>query len=147
MRRTCGIQRIGCFMLQGVRERLFESWRLLTLGVLLALGAPLVSAQLPGQNPTMPGQRPNQLPPDADQPNAKPEHHHPMPSKDLREKLQKGLENKNAAYAGSNIKAVVDDQSVTLNGTVTSSMQKEMALQLARAYGDDRKIVDHLTIQ
>lgn len=65
----------------------------------------------------------------------------------LRRKLQKGLESKNAAYAGSNIRPVVDDQSVTLNGTVSSESQHEMALQLTRAYAGERRIVDRLIVQ
>jgi osmotically-inducible protein OsmY len=72
---------------------------------------------------------------------------HAMSTKDVADKLQKGLDSKNAAYNGSNIKAVVDDQSVILNGTVNSQSQHEMALQLAGAYGGDRKIVDHLVVQ
>jgi hypothetical protein len=42
---------------------------------------------------------------------------------------------------------VADDQSVTLNGTVNSESQREMARQLAQAYGGDRKIVDRLVVQ
>jgi osmotically-inducible protein OsmY len=72
---------------------------------------------------------------------------HSMSTKDVADKLEKGLDSKNAAYNGSKIKAVVDDQSVTLNGTVNSESQREMALQLAKAYGGDRKIVDRLVIQ
>lgn len=72
---------------------------------------------------------------------------HAMSTKDVTEKLTKGLDSKNAAYNGSDIKAVVDDQSVTLNGTVNSESQREMAKQLAQAYGGDRKIVDRLVIQ
>jgi osmotically-inducible protein OsmY len=83
---------------------------------------------------------------DQNTPNTKPVHDN-MSSKDVTEKLHKALDSKNAAYAGSNIEAVADDQTVTLSGTVTSSMQREMALQLARAYAGNRKIVDKLTIQ
>jgi osmotically-inducible protein OsmY len=36
---------------------------------------------------------------------------------------------------------------VTLNGTVNSESQREMARQLAQAYGGDRKIVDRLVVQ
>ncbi|HKV92042.1 MAG TPA: BON domain-containing protein [Candidatus Angelobacter sp.] len=79
-------------------------------------------------------------------PNTK-EHHDRMSTKDVQEKLQKGLDNKNAAYAGSDIKVAANDQSVTLKGTVTSSTQHEMAMQLARAYAGSRKIVDQLTIR
>lgn len=83
--------------------------------------------------------------PDQNETNTK-EHHDHMSTKDVQEKLQKGLDSKNAAYAGSDIKVAVDDQSVTLSGAVQSSMQREMAMQLARAYAGNRKIVDQLAI-
>lgn len=92
-------------------------------------------------------QQSNPVPTDPNAPNSKPEHEHAMSTKDVREKLQKGLENKNAAYQGSNIQTAVDDQSVTLTGTVTSELQHEMALQLARAYAQNRQIVDKLVVQ
>jgi hypothetical protein len=128
-----------------MRQLMAKTCRGITLGTLLSLGGQVL-AQLPTQPSTNPGQQ-SQLPPDINQPSTKPEHHHPAAAKDIQEKLEKGLESKNAAYAGSNIKVAVDDQTVTLTGTVTSSMQHEMALQLARAYGEDRTIVDHLVIQ
>ena len=73
--------------------------------------------------------------------------HDQKATKDVTEKLQKAFDPKNAAYAGSNIQPVVDDQSVTLNGTVKDQGQHEMAMQLARAYAGSRKIVDRLAIQ
>src|SRR5882757_7146696 len=91
-------------------------------------------------------QLPNPSIPDANVPNTKSDHHQ-MSSKDVAEKLQKGLESKNAAYAGSNIRPVVNDQSVILNGTVSNESQHEMALQLVRAYAGDRRIVDRLIVQ
>jgi osmotically-inducible protein OsmY len=84
--------------------------------------------------------------PDQNAPNTK-EHHDQMSTKDVQEKLQKALDSKNVAYAGSDIKAAVDDQSITLNGTVQSSMQIEMAKQLARAYAGNRKVVSQLSIR
>lgn len=84
--------------------------------------------------------------PDENAPNTK-EHHDQMSTKDVKEKLEKALDNKNVAYAGSDIKVAVDDQSVTLNGAVQSSMQREMAMQLARAYAGSRKIVNQLSIR
>ena len=108
----------------------------------------LKHAVLPLYATALVGQLPNRLPPEmSNEPNPKPAHHHATSAKDVQEKLQKGLDNKNAAYAGSSIKTSVDDQNVTLTGTVSSELQHEMALQLARAYGEDRNIVDHLTIQ
>ena len=68
-------------------------------------------------------------------------------SKDVAEELQKALDNKNPAYAGSDIKATVDDDAITLTGTVTSYGQNEMAVQIARAYAESRKIVNKLLIQ
>lgn len=82
---------------------------------------------------------------DANAPNTKAVHDN-MSTKDVTEKLQKALDNKNPQYKGSNIQTAVDDQSVTLSGTVTSDMQREWALQLARAYAGNRKIVDKLTV-
>jgi osmotically-inducible protein OsmY len=93
------------------------------------------------------GQIPRSSTEDQNAPNTKPAHEHNISSKDLTEKLNKALDSKNAAYAGSHIESTADDQTVTLSGTVTSSMQREMALQIVRAYAGNRKIVDKLTIQ
>jgi hypothetical protein len=90
-------------------------------------------------------QRGTQLPhpqvPDDNAPNTKSAHHQ-MPTNEVNEKLRKEFDPKNAAYAGSSIQAAVDDQSISLTGTVKSRIQHEMALQLARAYAGDRKIID-----
>lgn len=116
-----------------------------------ALGVVLpTSSQQPMGRPPMqlPGQPPRgENPADANAPDTKKPKKHESSSKDVQEKLEKALDNKNAAYQGSNIKTAVDNQSVTLTGTVNSSTQHEMALQIARAYGENRKIVDKLVIQ
>jgi|SRR5579859_2343230 len=83
---------------------------------------------------------------DQNAPNTKPIHDQKA-TRDVAEKLEKAFDPKNAAYTGSSIKPVVDDQTVTLNGTVKDEGQHEMALQLARAYAGNRKIVDRLNIQ
>jgi BON domain len=122
------------------------------LFAVLLLCAPLLLPAQPGQipgQPQIPG-RPGGNPPTLPDPNApetKSPKKHQSSSKDVAEKLDKAFDNKNAAYRGSSIQTAVDDQSVTLSGSVTSSMQRDMALQLARAYGEDRKIVDKLVIQ
>lgn len=71
---------------------------------------------------------------------------HQMPTKDVQEKLEKGLDSKNPAYTGSVIKTVVDDQTITLSGTVINESQREMARQLAQACAGNRRIVDRLVI-
>lgn len=114
----------------------------------LLLGSSLSFAQTPMQ---LPGQPPRGNPstlPDPNAPDTKaPKKQHESSNKDVEEKLQKALDNKNVVYRGSNIQTTVDAQTVTLTGSVTSSMQREMALQLARAYGEERKVVDKLVIQ
>lgn len=105
----------------------------------LAFGA--ISAQQPGGL-----QLPRPQLPDENAP-GKAQHHPKLSTKEVGEKLRKGLDNKKAAYAGSKIQAAVDDQSVILTGTVKSQTQHEMALQLAQAYADDRKIIDRLVVQ
>lgn len=101
-----------------------------------------ISAQQPGGL-----QLPRPQLPDENAPDTKPQHHPKLSTKEVEEKLRKGFDSKNAAYSGSKIQAAVDDQNVTLTGTVNSQTQHEMALQLARAYADDRKIIDHLLVQ
>jgi BON domain len=120
---------------------------------LLSLGAALMltahSRQIPGQ-PQIPGRSPGgntPTVPDPNEPETKSPKKHQSSSKEVTEKLQKALDNKNAAYRGSNIQTSVDDQNIILTGSVTSSMQHDMALQLVRAYGEDRTIVDKLVIQ
>jgi osmotically-inducible protein OsmY len=100
----------------------------------LLLCASLTFAQLPKQSTA-----------DQNAPNTKPIHDQKA-TKDVTEKLQKAFDPKNAPYAGSNIQPTVDDQTVTLAGTVKDEGQREMALQIARAYAGNRKIVDRLTI-
>jgi|GEM_PF-1547561 len=113
-----------------------------------ALFAVILSLALGGQSMAQLPQSPSTLPPLPDQnaPNTK-EHHNQMSTKDVKEKLQKAVDSKNPAYAGSDIKVDADDQTVTLNGSVQSSMQREMAMQLARAYAGNRKVVNQLSIR
>ena len=114
--------------------------RLLQWTLVLLLFSPAMVAQLPGSGRTRPSVS------DDNTPNNKSDHHQ-MSTKDVAEKLQKDLDNKNAAYVGSKIQAAVNDQSITLSGTVTSQSQHEMAMQLAKAYAGNRRIVDRLVIQ
>lgn len=125
-------------MVVSMKNRVLQ-WTLL----LFFACAPSSFAQLPGQESPKP-EIPDTNTPNTPNPKAS---HHQASSKDVAEKLQKGLDSKNKAYRGSDIKALVDDQSVILNGTVTSEFQHEMALQLARAHAGDRKIVDQLTVR
>lgn len=114
----------------------------------LALFAVALSLALGGHAFAQLPQSPSTVPPLPDQnaPNTK-EHHNQMSTKDVKEKLQKAVDSKNPAYSGSDIQVDVDDQTITLNGAVQSSMQREMAMQLARAYAGNRKVVNQLSIR
>jgi len=114
--------------------------RLLQWILVMLLFSPAMVAQLPGSGSTKPSVSGDNAP------NNKSDHHQ-MSTKDVAANLQKDLDSKNAAYAGSKIQAIVDDQSITLSGTVTSQSQREMAMQLAKAYAGDRRITDRLVIQ
>jgi hypothetical protein len=133
-------------MLNSVLQSSKSYMRPWTLWIFAFAFACLMSRPVLGQQPGMQLPRP-QLPDETTSNTNTKSTHHPTSTKEVAEKLRKGFDSKNAAYAGSNIKAAVDDQSVTLNGTVKSEMQREMALQLTRAYADDRRIVDHLVVQ
>lgn len=104
-----------------------------------------VVAQSPMQIPGRPSG--NRSTVDPNQPDTKSPKKHDSSSKDIEEKLQKALDNKNPAYKGSAIKPAVDDQTVTLSGSVTDSTQREMALQIARAYAEGRNVINKLVIQ
>jgi BON domain-containing protein len=120
---------------------------ILRLVLFALLCASVASAQQPMPLPG-PGPFPRGNPKvDPNAPDTKAPKKHQSSSKEVAEKLHKALDNKNAAYRGSNIQSSVDDQTVTLTGSVTSSMQRDMAVQLARAYADDRQIVNKLVIQ
>lgn len=108
----------------------------------------LCSALVFGQQPMhIPGQAPRSHDPgNVNAPDTKKPSKHKSSDKDVQEAIQKALDNKNPAYRGSEIKTTVDDQNITLTGSVTGITQHEMALQIVRAYGDNRKIVDKLVI-
>ncbi len=118
-----------------------------TLFALLILSSSLIFAQPPAQIPGQPSRGNPPVLSDPNEPDTKAPKKHQSSNKDVEEQLHKALDNKNVVYRGSNIQTKVDNQTVTLTGSVTSSMQHEMALQLARAYAEDRKIVDKLVIQ
>ncbi|HEX5435004.1 MAG TPA: BON domain-containing protein [Candidatus Angelobacter sp.] len=117
------------------------------LSILLLLCSALAFGQqpmhLPGQPPRDNGNDPGSV----NAPDTKKPSKHKSSSKDVQEAIQKALDHKNPAYRGSDIKAAVDDQNITLTGSVTGITQHEMALQIVRAYADNRRIVDKLTIQ
>ena len=115
------------------------------LPVLLLLCSALVFGQQPMH---IPGQAPRSHDPgNVNSPDTKTPSKHHSSSKDVQEAIQKALDNKNPAYRGSDIKTAVGDQNITLTGSVTGITQHEMALQIARAYANNRKIVDRLVIQ
>jgi len=118
---------------------------LLRLPMLLLACSLLASGQQPMH---IPWQAPRSHDPgNVNAPETKKPSKHQSSSKDVHDALQKALDNKNPAYRGSEIKTAVNDQDITLTGSVTGITQHEMALQIARAFADNRKIIDKLVIQ
>jgi osmotically-inducible protein OsmY len=114
---------------RGFAVKKLSGWCLIV--AVCCFGSPILSAQKTVDNPNAPEAKTKV---------------HQMSTKDVQENLQKALDNKNPAYTGSNIQTAVDDQTITLSGTVTSSSQREMARQIAEAYAGNRKIIDRMVI-
>jgi len=95
--------------------------------------SPAMVAQQLGSGRTMPSVSDDNIP------NNKSDHSHQMSTKDVAERLQKDLDNKNAAHASSKIQAAVYDQSITLSGAVTSHSQHEMGSLSGLLHGTTRK--------
>lgn len=107
-----------------------------------------VLAQQPGQPPTSPPQStPPTFPEDrAPRQPMPPEQEAPpqgLSTPEVQQQIQHGL-NSEPMLRNSNVGVDVDENSVTLSGTVDSDEQHELALRIAQSYAGDRKIVDKI---
>jgi hypothetical protein len=118
---------------------------------LLLLSAPLAMSQQPqqpGQNrppyttpPTFPNtQAPNQPP------LAVPPDQVPSASSDIQDQLQRTL-NRDPDLKDAQVQTRVDEDTITLKGTVQDETEHQKILQLAQTYSGKRKIVDKLVIK
>lgn len=113
-------------------------------------GNQLPPDQTPGQ--LSPDQRtsPDRMPPDTKAPaptqDSKTAAPDQMSSPDIEKQLQKAFD-KDPSLPNSQLKAVVDDESVVVSGTVENERQHQMAIQIAQSYAGARKVVDKIMIK
>ena len=87
--------------------------------------------------PTFPGHPTEQTPPDQ---NAR-----PLSTDEVQQQIEQGLTSQ-TELANTHIKVKTSDSSVTLNGTVDTERQHQIALRVAQSYAGDRKIVDNISL-
>ncbi|HEV2990268.1 MAG TPA: BON domain-containing protein [Candidatus Angelobacter sp.] len=125
-------------------------YRILVCALLL-LSAPLAlnqQPQQPGQSrppyttpPTFPENHPKNEPPLAVSPDQV-----PAASSDIQDQLQQTLR-KDPDLKDAQVQTRVDDQTITLKGTVQDDIQHQRVLQLVQTYAGKRKIVDDLIVK
>lgn len=70
----------------------------------------------------------------------------PMASSDVQSQIQNVLGN-DPSLSGAQVQTSVDDQSITLTGTVDSQAQKDRVMALVSPYMGQRKIVDKIKVK
>jgi hypothetical protein len=100
-----------------------------------------MSQQPQSQNPT-----PSASPDSHARPTPTPEQQRASANSQIQSQLQ-SLLSSDPFLSDANVQVNVDDQNVTLTGTIVSEGQRQRVLQLASPYGQYRKIVDKTTIK
>lgn len=114
---------------------------------LLVLSIPLISAQqLPrnppyGTPPTFPDNRPERQ-----QPPTLPEQQKTLSSADIENQLQQSIA-EDPALNDAKVQAKVDEDTITLTGTVQDDAQHRRVLATVEPYAGRRKIVDKLVVK
>lgn len=116
---------------------------------LVLLATPLIAAQQPPQNP--PYTTPPTLPdnrPDSRQPPELPDQHsqQAMTSSDIQQQLEQSI-SEDPTLNDANVKTKVDDESITLTGTVQSESEHSKVLATVQPYVGKRKVVDKLVVK
>jgi hypothetical protein len=121
--------------------------RILVCALMLfpALPASLQQQQPQGQNPPSgTPQKPDNRPQSQQPPKAAPkEQDRSMANQDIESQLDSTLSN-DPSLSGADVEATVDDQNITLTGTVQSEGQRQRALALCQTYARYRHIVDKM---
>lgn len=114
---------------------------------LVLLATPLISGQQLPQNPpygtppTLPDNRP-----DATQPPTLPEQQQSMSSADIEQQLQQTIA-EDPALNDAKVHANVDQDTITLTGTVQDEAQHRRVLANAQQYLGHRKLVDKIVVR
>lgn len=97
----------------------------------------------PYATPPKPDNRPqSQQPPQA----APKDQDRSMANQDIQSQLDNALSN-DPTLSGADVQAAVDDQNITLTGTVQSAGQRDRAMALCQTYARYRNIVDKIKIK
>jgi hypothetical protein len=114
---------------------------------LLVLATPLLQGQQRPQNPpygsppTFPDNRPERQ-----QPPALPEQQKTLSSADIETQLQQSIA-EDPALNDAKVQAKVDEDTITLTGTVQDDAQHRRVLATVEPYAGPRKIVDKLVVK
>ena len=113
---------------------------------LLLLGTPMIGQQPQNPDPMAPNA---QVSPEntsqMDQP-APPLENKTAGNARIKNNLQSAFDD-DPTLSGAEVAANVDDESITLTGTVQSYLQHQRVLQLVSVYSSYREIVDKVTVQ
>lgn len=116
------------------------------LCTLLLLGTPVIGQQLQNPNPAVSNAQVS--PENIAQTN---QSEQPLQDKAAgNERIQNNLQSTfddDPILSGANVTANVDDESITLSGTVESYLQHQRVLQLVSPYYGYRMVVDKVTVQ
>ena len=82
-----------------------------------------------------------QIPPDTKAPA-----HDQMSSTDIQNQIQAAFD-KEPTLDKTQLQTTVDDDSLTVSGTVENESQHQMALQIAQSYAAGRKVVDKVEVR
>ena len=122
----------------------------LTLGTLLLAAQFMVAQQQGPPYETAPNTTPptfprdqspeDPLPPDTKAPS------HELSNPELRQQIDDSF-SAEPKLADSRLSVSVDDEAVTLTGTVDDEQQHDLALSIAKSHAGDREIVDKIQVQ
>jgi osmotically-inducible protein OsmY len=116
------------------------------VGTLLVLSATLIGAQLPqGQDRAAPSAQVAENSAQTGRPD-QPHQDKTAGNDRIQSNLQSALDG-DPALRGADLTASVDDERITLTGSVQSYLQHQRVLELVSPYGNYREIVDKVTVQ
>jgi hypothetical protein len=113
------------------------------LCTLLLVGTPMLCQEQP-QNPTVPNAQVS--PENTVAQSEQPLQDKPAGNERIQNNLQSAFDD-DPTLSGAQVVAAVDDESITLTGTVESYLQHQRVLQLVSPYYTYRTIVDKLSVQ
>lgn len=132
-------------------NRIFCGALLLFASIAVAQQQASPPIQLPPNStpPTFPQEQNPRTPPDVAPPHCAPNMgaaNAQLPAAELARQIQQKFETE-PILQSSTLRVAVDDDNVTLNGTVDNEQEHQIALRIARANAGDRNVVDRIKIR